>query len=364
MAEEILDASAIDDLNDYELTGDTDDLEVMSSEESSSEYSPEQDEDPQEQPDNYEETPDDDDNFTAEVLRLKGIQDPSKIKFEDESGAIIERSWNDLSTNEKLSILTLEEDADTDLEEEEINFINMLRYNNLTPSQYLQALQNNIIQNMQDNQPIAYEVDNLTDDELFALDLIEKLGEDNVTDEELQDAIKQAKTNADLYNKQVVALRDHYKDLENQHLYETEQMKKAQLEESYQGFSEQILNQIEGFEEIAGQEIELSVDDKNDIANYILTRDESGLTDFYKDLQNPQALTTAAFWVLKGPEIMQELQHQIQEAYKRGFAVGSSPRNTYKAPQVVVSPRTSTPKETVNNDASAAFGDDESYLYN
>ena len=46
---------------------------------------------------------------------------------------------------------------------------------------------------------MPYEVDNLTDDELFALDLIEKLGEENVTDEELQSAIEQAKANQDLF---------------------------------------------------------------------------------------------------------------------------------------------------------------------
>ena len=288
MDEQVLDASAIDNLNDYELTGELEDFnqEEESQPKEDFEQSSNDEELNQTEPD---QDPDSDDDFTKEVLRLKGISDPNKIKFEDESGAIIERAWNDLTTNEKLGILTLEEDTDTDLEDEEINFINMLRSNNLTPSQYLEAFQNNIIQNMQDNQPIAYEVNNLTDDELFALDLIEKLGEDNVTDEELQEAIENAKSNSDLYEKQIQALRTHYQNLENEQMLQEQQLQQAQFEQNYQGFSEQILNQIEGFEQIAGQEIELSVEDKNDIANYILTRDETGLTDFYKDLQNPQA---------------------------------------------------------------------------
>ena len=364
MDEQVLDASAIDNLNDYELTGEPEDFnqEEESQPKEDFEQSSNNEELNQTEPD---QDPDSDDDFTKEVLRLKGISDPNKIKFEDESGAIIERAWNDLTTNEKLGILTLEEDTDTDLEDEEINFINMLRSNNLTPSQYLEAFQNNIIQNMQDNQPIAYEVNNLTDDELFALDLIEKLGEDNVTDEELQEAIENAKSNSDLYEKQIQALRTHYQNLENEQMLQEQQLQQAQFEQNYQGFSEQILNQIEGFEQIAGQEIELSVEDKNDIANYILTRDETGLTDFYKDLQNPQALTTAAFWVLKGPEIMQELQYQIQEAYKRGYAVGTS-SNKQHINKVVVTPRNTnaTTSDLNTNDASAAFGDDESYLYN
>jgi hypothetical protein len=34
------------------------------------------------------------------VLRIKGISDPSKIKFEDETGAVIERSWDTLTREE------------------------------------------------------------------------------------------------------------------------------------------------------------------------------------------------------------------------------------------------------------------------
>lgn len=373
MDEQIMDASAIDDLNEYDLTGEIEDgfvPQTEEEEETPEEPANQENQDPEQEevqePQNNEGSEDVDD-FTKEVLRLKGISDPNKIKFEDESGAIVERSWKDLSTNEKLSIITLEEDADTDLEEEEITFINMLREKNQTPEQYLQAYKNEIIQQMQDNQPTMYEIDNLSDDELFALDLIEKLGEDNVTDEELQEALIQAKTNETLYKKQVDALRNYYKDLEDKRNYEEEQNQKALLEQDYQKFSEQILNQIEGFEEIAGQEVELSIDDKNDIANYILTRDDTGQSDFYKDLQNPQTLTTAAFWVLKGPEIMQELQSQIQEAYKRGFNLGNSQSNSSPkpaAPKVVIAPKTTPKEKPINNDATAAFGDDESYLYN
>lgn len=375
MDEPILDASAIDGLDDYNLTGDEEDLVNPDPENNpnpdENSNNPDGQDPPQDNPDN----PDNPDNsnsdtndFILQVLSLKGIKDPSKIKFEDESGAIIERDWKDLTDNEKLSIFTLEEDTDTDLEEEEISFINMLRENNLTPSKYIELLQEEISKNIQDNQPEIYEVDSLSDDELFALDLIEKLGEDNVTDEELQQALLQAKANENLYDKQVKALRAYYKDLENQRNYEKEQEQQAQLEQSYNDFSEKILNQIEGFSEIAGQEIELSVDDKNDIANYILTRDDSGQSDFYKELQNPQTVTTAAFWILKGPEIMQDLQKQIQEAYKRGYTLGSSKKptsTTSTTPQVVITPKqTTTQTQTVNNEAIAAIGDDESYLYN
>ena len=50
------------------------------------------------------------DDLTSEVLRLKGIADPNKIKFEDETGAIIERSWDNLTRAEQLNILASQEE--------------------------------------------------------------------------------------------------------------------------------------------------------------------------------------------------------------------------------------------------------------
>ena len=99
-----------------------------------------------------------------------------------------------------------------------------------------------------------------------------------------------------------------------------QQAEMAQQEEDYNNFANTILNEIQGFNSLGDQTIELSVNDMNDLANFVLTRDETGTSDFGKVLQNPRALTTAAFWTLKGPEIMAEMQQQIQDAYRRGYA--------------------------------------------
>jgi hypothetical protein len=48
----------------------------------------------------------------------------NKIKFEDESGAVVEKSWDSLSNNEKLMILSHQEDPDTSLDDAEIELIN------------------------------------------------------------------------------------------------------------------------------------------------------------------------------------------------------------------------------------------------
>lgn len=371
MAEEILDASAIDEFDEYELTG-----ELPEEDSTTEPQETEEPETPTEEPsDNTtQETPetnDDDDDFTAQVLRLKGISDPSKIKFEDESGAIVERDWNDLSDTERLNILANQEDPERDLEDDEINFINLLRQNNLTPQQYVQAIQkqaaDQALAQYQQTQVPTYEIDSLSDDELFALDLLEKVGEENITDEELQEALEQAKSNETLFAKQIEGLRASYKNLEDQQKYDAEQAQIEQAEQQYQDFSNKVLNQIGSFNSFANQEIELSTDDKNDIANYMLTRRESGVSDFYQDMQDPATATLAAFWLLRGPEVLSEMENQVKAAYQRGFAMGKTSVPTVqmpspKAPQVVVKPKPTT-NTTATSDFQSAFGlEDESYL--
>ena len=374
MDEQILDASAIDGLDDYNLTGDEEDIVTPDPENDTPD--PDDDPDNQETPqdnsdnDDFDDSDEDEDDndFTLQVLNLKGISDPSKIKFEDESGAIIERDWNDLSDNERLMILAGTEDPERDLEEDEILFINQLRENNLTPQQYIQAIQQQAAQQaleeyQQGLQP-TYEIDSLSDDELFALDLLEKVGEENITDEELKEALEHAKANETLFAKQIEGLRATYKNLEDQQRYDAEQAQIQQAEEQYQEFSNKVLNEISSFDSLANQEIELSTDDKNDIANYMLTRRDTGVSDFYRDMQDPKTATLAAFWLLRGPEILNEMENQIKAAYQRGFNMGKTTTpigNAPKTPQVVVQPKPAATSSKV--DFQSAFGlEDESYL--
>lgn len=376
MDEPILDASAIDGLDDYNLTGEEEDFVTSEPDNNPNpdnndpdNQDPPQDTPNNDDPDNSDDDSDDDsDDFTLQVLRLKGINDPSKIKFEDESGAIVERDWNDLSDNERLMILAGTEDPERDLEEEEILFINQLRENNLTPQQYIQSIQQKAAQealeNYQQGLAPTYEIDSLSDDELFALDLLEKVGEENITDEELQEALEHAKANPTLFAKQIEGLRATYKNLEDQQKYDAEQAQIQQAEQQYQEFSNKVLNEIASFNSLANQEIELSTDDKNDIANYMLTRRETGVSDFYQDMQDPATATLAAFWLLRGPEILSEMENQIKAAYQRGFTMGKTTTptgNAPKTPQVVVQPKTTATPSKI--DAQSAFGlEDESYL--
>ena len=48
-------------------------------------------------------------DLVLEFLKFQGINDPEKIKFEDEDGILKERSWADLSFEEQMNILKLNE---------------------------------------------------------------------------------------------------------------------------------------------------------------------------------------------------------------------------------------------------------------
>jgi actin-like ATPase involved in cell morphogenesis len=172
----------------------------------------------------------------------------------------------------------------------------------MTPDQYIQSLQ------VTEPQTPVYEVDSMSDDELFCIDLLDKVGADNITDEELQQALETAKQNETLYNKQVASLRVYYKNLEEKAQQEKEIEQQEAAEQQFRDFSNQILNSIRGFNALEDTPVELSQDEMEDLANYILTRDDSGYSEFGRLLNDPAQFTKAAFWMLKGPEILNEMQ--------------------------------------------------------
>ena len=288
-------------------------------------------------------------DLAKELLTLQGISDMNKIKFEDESGAVVEKSWNSLSNNEKLMILSHQEDPDTSLDAAEIELINQIRESGMTPDQYIQSLQT------VEPPVVTYEVDNMSDDELFCIDLLDKIGSDNITDEELQQALDSAKANPNLFNKQVASLRVYYKDLEEQRLHNEEIAKQEAAEQEFNIFSNNIIDSIRNFNALEDTPVELSLEEMDDLANYILTRDASGYSEFGRLLNDPVQFTKAAFWMLKGPEILNEMQNQIKEAYLRGY------NETHKTTKKVFT-KPASQKGNSNKESQYAYFDEDSYL--
>jgi hypothetical protein len=72
-------------------------------------------------------------------------------------------------------------------------------------------------------------------------------------------------------------------------------------------FANNVVESIKNFNALEDTPVELSNDEMEDLANYILTRDATGYSEFGKLLNDPMQFTKAAFWMLKGPEILNEM---------------------------------------------------------
>lgn len=291
---------------------------------------------------------DTEDDLTAEVLKLRGISDPAKIKFQDESGAIVERSWDSLSKEEQINILA-DQHADTttddsvNLSEDEINLITTIRNSGMDVAGYM----NTITPNQTDNQ-VQNVVEGMTDDDLYAFDLLNKVGSDNITDEELDQALENAKANEALFKKTVDSLRQQYtQQYENERAALANQQKQAS-EQRYAAFANAVNNQIDNFDSFAGQSIQLANEDKDMLSRFMLELDENGVSALGKALNNPAILTKAAFWLLNEDTITAELQQQVQDAYTRGFNAGKG--DMLNKSKMVFKPKSTTKSESKKQD--------------
>ena len=254
------------------------------------------------------------DDLTSEILRLKGISDPDKIKFEDESGAIIERSWNTLSKEEQINILAGNESQDDNqLSDDEIDLLNTIRNSGMDVNSYLKSIQPKPQTTKQ------YKIDDLSDDDLYVLDILEKVGGDNISDEELTEALESAKKNEKLFQKTIEGLRAQYIQLEkDQEMREANELA-AKQQEQYNAFASSIMNEIRGLNTFAGQDLELSNEDVEELSAFMLQLDDNGMSPFGRAMQDPALFTRAAFWLLNEDKIIEELTKQMQDTYTRGY---------------------------------------------
>lgn len=285
-------------------------------------------------------------DLTTEVLKIIGINDPQKIKFVDDTGAIVERSWDSLDREEQLNILVQKEQEPEQgaLDDSEAELIKTIRESGMCVQEYLNSLQ---------PEPPAkeYQVESLTDEDLYALDLIEKIGSDNITDEEIVQAVEQAKQNEDLFKKTVEGLRKEYIRLQEDKEAQLAYQQEAKREEEYQKFATSIQNEIKGLSSFAGKDLELSDDDIEDLSAFILDLDESGISAFGKAMNDPALFTRAAFWILNEDKIVEELTKQIQASYTRGYEMA---KKDLQGSKLVFSP---TSKKTTTDD----FIDDDDW---
>lgn len=277
-------------------------------------------------------------DFLSDFLKTRGIDDISKIKFEDESGNIEEKDWNNLSKEEKFNILNtpleVQDNNQMDLSDEEIQLLNTIRQSNLTPQQYIEQFQ-------PDQEP-QYKIDDLSDDEIYLLDLESRVGE--LTDDIAAQALANAKQDEELYKKQVEGIRKEYKEREDFQLQQQEAEIQDEQQRAYEEFQNTVIQSIDNFNTIGNLDLNFSDADKEELASFMLSRDEAGNNYLWQALQDPETLVKAAWFILNGDEALNNISdyfvNQIklvsQNQYKKGFEEGKSGKNPTR-PQVVIS---------------------------
>ena len=283
------------------------------------------------------------DDIMSDFLKSRGIDDLNKIKFEDENNQIIERSWKDLSKEEKLNILNTpletaeQQDNENDLSEEEINLLTQIRQSNMTPTEFINQL-SSVREQVQEPQ---YSIDQLSDDEVYILDLESRVGE--LTDEQAAQALNIAKQqDEELYKKQIEGIRKEYKEREDLKNQQDQAQLEQEQQEAFNQYKDSVVNAIDNLTSIGNLDLNFEDSDKETLAEFMLSQDESGKNYLYEALQDPETLTKAAWFILNGEEAFNSITdyftNQIklvsENQYKKGLEDGKKGVST--KPTVVI----------------------------
>ena len=292
----------------------------------------------------YQESDEDDYSPIERFLQERGV-DPRSIKFETEEGEETS-DFNDLSSDDQYQILDSLSQDETDLDEGEISLLNFMRTNNWSVRDYNNYIAQQAIQRytQEQTQPEDnYQIDDLSDEELFLVDLKSKIPD--LTEDEAMEELDRSQQNQDLFNKKVQSLRQDYKQKED--LYKQQQIQEQQNQQkaAYEQYSKTIADAINRATvmDLGDLDLELQNQDKQEIYNYLVGYDQSGNRLINNTLSDPDQLVRMAWMNIKGPEVFKELtsyyKKKISETaktnYQKGYEDAKGGRSYNQAKSVV-----------------------------
>lgn len=277
----------------------------------------------QTEPQNQDDSQTEDDDFVSQLLRSRGIDDKTKIKFENEDGEIEEVNWDSLSSQDQFNLIQSSEAKveEPNISDDEIELINAIRNSGMTPTEYINYIQQGV------SQPVVeqhYTVDDYSDDELFLADFLSRMGD--ITDEEAQQALETAKANEELYNKQIQALRKEYKDIEDENVQQLKAEQEEQARQQFEQFEHSVIDQINNFTDFGGYDLNLENDDMQELYDFLVGQDAAGNNYFAKALTDPATLVRTAWLTLHADDMLQDVTEYFKdqiaqvrkESYKKG----------------------------------------------
>lgn len=267
----------------------------------------------------------DNSSYEDMLLKAKGI-DRHNIQIYNEAGELEYADFNDLSDEDKAALLAQETPYESPISDEELETINFLRQNGLTLQDFANLQRQQALAEAQQNVPQQTDIDKYSDEEVIAYDFINRFG-DSMTDEEIDAEIERLKEDEEAFAKRVNLLRQSYKTselaaLEKQQKEQQEQQKQMEQEfiNSYV-YSAQDLNDIQG--------VTLEDNDKEELLDFVLTKDAAGRTGLSKALDDPNAVLRMAWYLLHGEETFDA----TIDYYKN--QITQSRRSTPKPPRAV-----------------------------
>lgn len=286
----------------------------------------------------------DDYSVIERFLQERGV-DPRSIKFETEEGEETS-DFNDLSSDDQYQILNSLSEDESDLDDSEIGLLNFMRTNNWSVQDYNNYIGQQAVQRYQESQAQpeeTYQIDDLSDEELFLVDLKSKIPD--LTEDEAMDELDRSQQNIDLFNKKVQSLRKDYKEKED--LYKQQQIEEQQNKQkaAYEQYSKTIADAINRATvmDLGDLDLELQNQDKQEIYNYLVGYDQSGNRLINNTLADPDQLVRMAWLNIKGPEVFKELTSYYKKKisdtaktnYQRGYEDAKGGRSYNQAKSVV-----------------------------
>ena len=250
-------------------------------------------------------------DLIAEALKARGINDPSSIKIQTDTG-IITQSFDDLSNEDKLQILNSAITAEEDmiLDQEEANIVNFMRENELTSQQVIDYYKRLGAEEYAKSQQ-SYDIDNYTDDQILALDLKSRF--DDWTDDEILNEVERIKQNESVYQKRVNKIREEFKQLEEQEKEAQAQeaeKQSAQQQENQERFIAEFKNTSKDFQTYSG--IDLDQSDLNSVYDYVFKPTINGASKFAMDFNNPKKFFKMAFLMTQADDMFNNLHTAYQ----------------------------------------------------
>lgn len=263
-------------------------------------------------------------DFISEFLKLNGIEDKTKIKFEDENGEIQEVNWDDLTNFVRINMIK-SFNGESDLDDSEIELINTIRGSKMTPSEYLNHISKTSIDNyIHNTDTTSYKVDDYSDDDLYMYDLLIRFPE--LTDDEVKEALEQEKSNSVLFSKKMEALRKGYKQSEQEEIQRIEFEQQQAQQEQYEQFSNSIKDQIVNFNDFFGCEVNMDQDEMQELHEFITGFDGAGNNHFAKVLNDPNLVVKMAFSLLNGEKLVEDInsyyKNEIAKVRKASYEKG------------------------------------------